>query len=272
MDPLVARLACACVEGHAQRRYDQLAAFLEGQLEREVRVSYAEGMPEGQGLRPRDRQGECCRARRPTGWTSGPFDRDAHRQEGLTTLEGLFVVRGEDPARSIADLREQRLVLGPADQDEKHSAAVGAGGLWIFPGRNRETSPACNAAALAVVEEEADATVISDYAMPLLTGCGTLEKGELRIVGGTDPVPFIGVFATQHFPPTADAKLPRPSRRWRGGPPCLPPWSPGTASLPCRRWPTRQPGPTGAARAARARSTTCRPGSPRASGFCGPGP
>ena len=28
MDPLADRLACACVRGHAQRRYDRLAAFL----------------------------------------------------------------------------------------------------------------------------------------------------------------------------------------------------------------------------------------------------
>ena len=49
---------------------------------------------------------------------------------------------------------------------------------------------------MAVVEKEADAAVISSYAMPLLEGCGTIDKGSLRLVGSTDPVPFITVFAT----------------------------------------------------------------------------
>jgi len=38
--------------------------------------------------------------------------------------------------------------------------------------------------------------IVSRYALPLLEGCGTVEQGELRIVGVTDQVPFIGVFAT----------------------------------------------------------------------------
>jgi hypothetical protein len=59
-----------------------------------------------------------------------------------------------------------------------------------------KTSPSCSSAALAVVESEADAAVVSSYAMPLLEGCGTIDAGTLRIVGRTDPVPFITVFTT----------------------------------------------------------------------------
>ena len=36
--------------------------------------------------------------------------------------------------------------------------------------------------------------VISSYAEKLLTGCGTIEKGSLRIIGESDEVPFISVF------------------------------------------------------------------------------
>ena len=41
------------------------------------------------------------------------------------------------------------------------------------------------------------ATVISSYAQPLLEGCGTIKKGDLRVVGETDPVPFVAAFATK---------------------------------------------------------------------------
>ena len=34
------------------------------------------------------------------------------------------------------------------------------------------------------------------YAPPLLEGCGTIKKNSLRVVGKTDPVPFIAAFAT----------------------------------------------------------------------------
>jgi hypothetical protein len=37
--------------------------------------------------------------------------------------------------------------------------------------------------------------VISSYAAPLLEGCGTIKKGDLRIIGNSDDVPFISVFA-----------------------------------------------------------------------------
>ena len=45
MDPLSARLACACVEGYAQRDYDALGAFLQQRLGQPVRVVYAESLP-----------------------------------------------------------------------------------------------------------------------------------------------------------------------------------------------------------------------------------
>jgi ABC-type phosphate/phosphonate transport system substrate-binding protein len=47
------------------------------------------------------------------------------------------------------------------------------------------------------------ATVISSYAQPLLEGCGTIKKGDLRVVGETDPVAFVAAFANDKLS-TAD--------------------------------------------------------------------
>jgi ABC-type phosphate/phosphonate transport system substrate-binding protein len=41
------------------------------------------------------------------------------------------------------------------------------------------------------------ATVISSYAAPLLEGCGTIKKGDLRVVGSTKPVPFVTAFVSE---------------------------------------------------------------------------
>ena len=67
----------------------------------------------------------------------------------------------------------------------------------------RPTSATCSEAALKVVEEakagKQVAAVISSYAHPLLEGCGTLKKGELRVIAETDEVPFIAAFATSNL-------------------------------------------------------------------------
>ena len=48
------------------------------------------------------------------------------------------------------------------------------------------------------------AAVISSYAEPLLAGCGTIQEGELRVVGVSREVPFVTAFV--------NAELPQPLR------------------------------------------------------------
>jgi len=116
---------------------------------------------------------------------------------GSLSQTGLFVVRQDDAAQSIEDLMGYRLLFGAEDSDEKRSAAFAALEAFDVPVPDEvQAKSSCSTAALAVVENDADGAIVSSYAMPLLEGCGTIEKGELRIVGVTDPVPFIGIFAT----------------------------------------------------------------------------
>jgi len=127
-------------------------------------------------------------------------------REGSTTLTGLFVVPTSDPVRTIADLAGYRIIFGPPDSAEKHSAALAAlkkSGVAVP--EKPETAPACTDAAIAALENKQKpgaAAVISSYAMALLEGCGTVEKGSLRVIGRTGRVPFITVFAT----PSVDAE------------------------------------------------------------------
>ena len=41
------------------------------------------------------------------------------------------------------------------------------------------------------------AAVISSYAKPLLEGCGTVKKGDLRVIGETAAVPFVAAFVSE---------------------------------------------------------------------------
>ncbi len=126
-------------------------------------------------------------------------------KRGQTTQTGLFVVLADDPAQVVEDLEGYRVFFGPRDCDEKSAAArrlLKQSGVSLPP--REETCEACSVAALKLVELGSSgraAAVISSYAEPLLKGCGTIGEGELRVVGETQPVPFITAFARQDLDP-----------------------------------------------------------------------
>jgi ABC-type phosphate/phosphonate transport system substrate-binding protein len=210
MDPLAVPLSCACVKGYAQRKYDRLGEYLEQKLHRKVRVSYSEdlarALPVVAGQRVDliigkqsvvDSDAARCRL------VVRPVARLTDRK-GLTTLTGLFVVRTQDPARQLADLKGYTFFFGPADSAEKHSAAVAAlRQAGVAVPEPREVCPGCSDAAFKVLEfkdKPGAAGVISCYAMALLEGCGTIDKGSLRVIGQTQPVPFVTAFVTERVP------------------------------------------------------------------------
>ena len=229
MDPLSDQLACECLRGSAQRKYDRLAAFLEGHLARPVRVAYGESLAHvlpHLGGPPDLIIGKYSAVLWNAGQTNTPVRNVAVLTDttGTTDLYGLFVVRRDDPAKGLADLKGRSIRLGPVWAAEKHAAAIAAleaHGVSVpqpiptkpKPGPLRagevSTSPGCNIAALAVVEGEADAAVISSYAAPLLEGRGMIERGALRVIGKTAPVPFITAFATDHVSQEEEAAMVR---------------------------------------------------------------
>ena len=204
MDPLAKQLSCPCVEGYAQRDYDELASFLGEAVGREVRVTFGESLDAFA-----DAGFDCVIGKRSVvasdaarlGLDVIPIAALAGK-DGLTTQRGLVVVCRHDAAKSVADLKHHRIVLGPADCDEKHAAARA---LFARHGielpADAPTAESCTAGAAAAIAAAAQdgpptATVISGYAQPLLEGCGKVKKGDLRIVGETAAVPFITAFVS----------------------------------------------------------------------------
>ena len=210
MDPLAKPLSCPCVKGYAQRDYDQLAHRIKHDLHRPVHVVYNESLPAAlKGPAKGQAQlviGKCSVVKY-----------DAHRTHlkllpvakltdklGRTTVTGMVVVPSADPAKSVADLANYRIVFGPVECDEKHSAAIA---LFKKNGISLpdvlETSAACSDGACSVLENfktQKGAAVISSYARPLLEGCGTVPKGSLRLIGQTEPVPFVQAFINYELP------------------------------------------------------------------------
>lgn len=219
MDPLAAPLSCPCVEGYAQRDYNVLAEYLADQLGREVRVGFGGSLVKGQeqaGGHAADlvigKDSVIRSDAAKLGFAVTPLARLSGR-DGKTTQTGLVVLCTADPAKELNDLEGYRIYFGPADSDEKHAAALrlirSEGAKVESPGADC-ISDACSDGASKVVELGADAkvaAVISSYAHPLLEGCGTIDKGDLRVIGETSPVAFVTAFATDRVDKTTAAQV-----------------------------------------------------------------
>lgn len=216
MDPLSAPLACDCVQGYAQRKYEVLGEYLSATLHRPVQVVWGGAIDSAM----RDSSGTAdlvigkhsvVRADAARlGLELAPVAA-LRGMDGLTTQTGLFVVRRENRAQSVRDLAGYRIFFGPADCDEKSRAPgelLRENGIEIPD--PVETCKACSEAAALLMDLDDDenaAAIISSYAQPLLEGCKTIQKGDLRVIGETAPVPFITLFARQDLDPDLLAHL-----------------------------------------------------------------
>jgi ABC-type phosphate/phosphonate transport system substrate-binding protein len=205
MDPLALELSCPCVKGYAQRDYLQLASMLKSKLGRPVVIEFRESIVEAQRAQPDGLHVIIGKK------SVVEFDSRAQEievtpiaaltgKDGKTTQQGFIVVPANDPAKSVADLKNYRIIFGAAECDEKHSAALALlKKHGVTPKEPLETCSACSDGATMILELGAEvraATVISSYAAPLLEGCGTIKRGDLRVVGTTEPVPFVTAFTT----------------------------------------------------------------------------
>ncbi|TWT77324.1 Outer membrane protein assembly factor BamB [Posidoniimonas polymericola] len=208
MDPLAAPLSCPCVEGYAQRKYEVLGERLEQALGVPVTVTFAESLAAAL------KKDHCDHADLIIGKDS-VVRSDAGKagysvtavgrltdKSGDVTQHGLIVVRSADPAQQVTDLKGYRILFGPQECDEKFAAPrelLKQSGVQVVDAQQAEISTACSDGACKIIEwgdSEHAAAVISSYAAPLLEGCGTINKGDLRVVGETGPVPFITAFLT----------------------------------------------------------------------------
>lgn len=206
MDPLAAPLSCPCVKGYAQRKYEKLDEYLEKSLGYKVNLVFSESLAkavqEGESQNAYLIIGKDSVVRSDSKKLKMKVQAIARLSDlqGKTTQTGLIVVPAKDPAQTAKDLSGYRIFLGPSDCDEKHLAA-----LNILKNANvklpekLEISAACSDGACKILEFGKDvraAAIISSYAKPLLQGCGTIKKGDLRVVAETEPVPFITAFAS----------------------------------------------------------------------------
>ncbi len=217
MDPLAAPLSCPCVKGYAQRDYDKLAEHLASKLGRSVNVAYSDSLIAALKDKTEGKADIIIGKHSVVLFDAKKAAREVKHvamltsKEGDVTQHGLIVVPAKDPAKSVADLKGYQIIFGPAESDEKHLAALALLKKHGVPAPDKiETRSACDEGATLILEAGADhrgAAVISSYAKPLLEGCGTVKKGDLRVIGETAPVPFVAAFVSQSLESDLQASI-----------------------------------------------------------------
>ena len=217
MDPLAKELACACVKGYGQRDYRKLAARLESALKQPVSIEFSDDLAEsltlaspGQEVIAIGEQSLVAQGAKRAGLKCHTVC-ELTDPDGGTTLTGSFVARSDDPAKELKDVSGRTVLFGLTESDENHAvtqSALRVAGVES-PGAP-EKRASFNAAALDVLDSQASpppVAVIPGYALRLLEGCGSITPGSLKVIGRTQPVPFITVFIADNVPAEKEQKI-----------------------------------------------------------------
>lgn len=207
-DPLALPLACSCVQGYAQRKYEKLADHLQAKLKQSVRVVWSESIANASKEHGLGKKtifiGKDSVVRFDTKKLKIGVEPIAQLTDvnGSVNQRGVFVVRRENAAASLIDLEGYRVLWGPEKCDEKSASPKSKLKELEIETKGDDVCETCTVAARRLVDESDSAKVvgvISSYAERLLTGCGTIDKGVLRTIGESDEVPFISVFLSEQF-------------------------------------------------------------------------
>jgi ABC-type phosphate/phosphonate transport system substrate-binding protein len=217
MDPMAAPLACDCVKGLAQRKYEKLAEYLEPHLKQKIAVVWSESLVTAMKDKSNGRadiivgKDSVVRSDAKRGKLVLAAVASLTDLKGSTKQKGLFVVRASSPASSLLDIEQYQILFGPEECDEKWSAPRATlKDLDVPFAASSKSCSSCSVAAKELLEMSQAAkvvAVISSYAEPLLEGCGTIKKGDLRVIGESAEVPFVTCFANQTLSPEKQAAL-----------------------------------------------------------------
>jgi len=129
-------------------------------------------------------------------------------ERGETGIFGLFLVRADDPAKTLGDLEDHKIAFGPTTEEERNAWALAtlakAGIIPVPPLKVVSTSAD---ALQELTRRKAGAAVISSYAQGLMTGTGDPNQGAFRVVGRTASEPFITAFVTSRIGPATERKI-----------------------------------------------------------------
>src|SRR5512133_1842819 len=210
MDPLSKELACACVKGYGQRDYRKLLSRIEKATNQRVAIEFSDdlaesmaGLSSGREVIVIGEQSLVTHGAKQARWKCHPVCMLSDR-DGNITHTASFLARSGDPARELKDVAGRQLFIGVSGSDELQAATFAALRTAGVEGSvSSEKRASYSDAALDILDSQLSpppVAVIPTYALPLLEGCGSVKPGNLKVIGKTQPVPFIAVFVSDAMP------------------------------------------------------------------------
>jgi len=211
-EPFCRDTACVCAGRDAPRGYEWMAEAAR-QAGADVRVAY---VPIEEDLAPMLAAGEID-AVAAKSWTVLTAFRaaglacarlgDLPLPDGTPGLTGVFITTAESPFRSLADLDGRRLGTGgPGSYETFHAADRLLAARGVRPAARRQYDR-CVHAAVAVIEGEIDAAVISSYCVRFGLDDYVGRPGVFRPMGETAPIPYATLAVATTVPEPARLAL-----------------------------------------------------------------
>jgi len=188
--------ACSCVHDVAARTYPQLLEQLKADYGIELQLVYfSETYQLEDAIASGEYDGALCKpwyALRHQKEAGASFQRivavlDPNNNRWLT---GIFVVPADSSIQTLEDLAGKHLYIGQADAYEKHQAAKRLlEQKGIRPGEI-DTNASCGENVGVLLDEEADAAVLSDYALSADCAVDFARPEDFRILARTERIPL----------------------------------------------------------------------------------
>ncbi|MEN7973367.1 MAG: PhnD/SsuA/transferrin family substrate-binding protein [Verrucomicrobiota bacterium] len=191
--------ACSCVHDVATRTYPQTVDKLERKYGIKLQFVY---FPESYQLENAILSGEydgaICKP-----WTSlmlqkmagASFQRivDVLDPNNNRWLSGIFVVPVDSPIQTLEELEGKHLYIGQSDAYEKHQAAKRLlAQRGIKPARI-DNNASCSENVGVLLDNEADAVVLSDYTLSADCASDFASPEDFRILAHTEKIPLTSV-------------------------------------------------------------------------------
>ncbi len=188
--------ACSCVHDVAARTYPQMLEKLKADYGIELQLVYfSETYQLEDAIASGEYDGALCKpwyALRHQEEAGASFRRivDVLDPNNNRWLAGIFVVSADSPIQTVEDLTGKHLYIGQADAYEKHQAAKRLlEQKGITPGKI-DANASCSENVGVLLDEEADAAVLSDYALSADCAVDFARPEDFRILARTEQIPL----------------------------------------------------------------------------------
>lgn len=203
--------ACSCVHDVAARTYPRTLEHLRAEYRIVLQLVYfTETYQLEDAIASGEYDGALCKpwyALRHEKEAGANFQRivdvlDPNNNQWLT---GIFVVPAGSPIQTLEDLAGKHLYIGQADAYEKHQAAKRMlKQRGIVPAKI-DTNASCSENVGVLLDEVADAAVLSDYALSADCAVDFARPEDFRILEHTERIPLTSLILDMNKVEKADA-------------------------------------------------------------------